>query len=540
MSVAAMLGRIRRLQKIKTTRLTPARAKRLKVTEEEAQRAHEARERARAEAAEAAESGATAPLFLDYVDEPVRFAIEVLGLYLCRAQRRILEAIAKSRRVVIRSGQKTGKSTSFVAAALWWACTRARGRVLLTAPTHRQVKKVLWKELRRIVYDKKNLRSDGLRVVDVLHVTPPLDPDTGMQWPDGREIVGFAAESPGATQGFSGPEMLVVIDEGSDVDDDIFEAHEGNTAAGGRILAASQPLHNTGWFYDAFHSHREFWDTLHLSSEDTPNIKGDEAAIPGLADADFIDLMKKKYQEESAFYQIRIKGEFAGTATNTVVALALVEAACKRWTENANEDRTEPLELGVDVARFGDDATKIAARRGPRIYPLLEVQGANGTAIAKMVLQMVRTMRHTGEIPVVKIDGTGGYGSSPIDILTESHSDEVTVIEVNVSTAADDDEKYTNLRAQLHFGVAEWLNDGGELPANDKELQSDLLAATYFFDARRRFQVEAKKDIKKRLGRSPDGGDAVALAIYGAGNGGLYIPPVKTGTNSYRHEGRGY
>ncbi len=536
MSVSSIVSKVRRLQKIKADRLAPPKAKRLRPTEEDARRAHEARERARKEAAE---SGETAPLFPEYRDEPVRFAIEVLGLYLCRAQRRILEAIARGRRVVIRSGQKTGKSTSFVAAALWWACTRGRGRVLLTAPGHRQVKKVLWKELRRIVYDRKNLRSDGLRVVDVLGVEPALDPDTGMQWPDGREIVGFAADSPGATQGFSGPEMLIIIDEGSDVDDDIFQAHEGNTAGGGRILAASNPLHNIGWFYEAFHAHREFWELLHLSSEDTPNVKGDEPAIPGLADSEFVGDMKKKHGEESAFYQIRIKGEFSGTATNTVVGLKLVEAACKRWKENLAVVRSEPLEFGVDVARFGDDETTIAPRRGPRIYPLITTNGADGNIIAGLILTAARKLRFDEEVPVVKIDGTGGYGSSPIDILRTHHSSEVRVIEVNASSRADDEEKYTNLRAQLHFGVAEFLAEGGELPANDKKLETDLLAPTYLFDARRRFQVEAKKDIKKRLKRSPDRGDAVALAVYKAAATAPPAPVRGTGTR-WGDSSRGY
>lgn len=449
----------------------------------------------------------------------------MLGLYLCRAQRRILEAIARGTRVIIRSGQKTGKSTSFVAAALWWAATRARGRVLLTAPGYRQVKKVLWKELRRIAFDAGNRRPDKQRVVDVLGVHPALDPETGMQWPDGREIVGFAANNAGSTQGFSGPEMLIVIDEGSEVDDDIFEAHEGNTASGGRILAASNPIHNTGWFYEAFHSQREFWEPIHLSSEDSPNVTGEEEHVPGLAMPDFIEKMKKKHGVDSAFYQIRIRGEFAGTATNTVVGLKLVEAACKKWKANLAVVYSEPLEFGVDVARFGDDETTIAPRRGPRIYPLIDVQGADGNTVAGLVLKAVRELRFPGERPIVKIDGTGGYGSSPIDILRTHHSDEVEVVEVNASSKADDEEKYANLRAQMHFGVAEFLAEGGELPANDRRLEADLLAPTYQFDARRRFLVEPKAKVKQRLKRSPDRGDAVALAVYKASSAALEYDP---------------
>lgn len=499
MSVASILSKVRRLQKIKAERLGLATSGTRKTDSRDAARLA------------AAESGRAAPLFPEYANDPLAFCIVVLGLRLCRAQRRILQAIARGKRVAIRSGQKTGKSTVLVAAALWWACTRARGRVLLTAPTNQQVRDVLWKELRRIVFAR---RPDGQRPVDLIGVTPAVLPSTGMQWPDGREIIGKSADDPNATQGLSSPELLVVVDEGSGVPDDIFEAHEGNTAAGGSILAAGNPVENVGWFFEAFHSQAEYWDTIHLSSEDTPNCTGEEEPIPGLADPIFVAEQKKKYGETSAYYLQRIKGEFAGTSTTTVVATEAVAAAKKRWTSNASTPRTEPLVIGLDVARFGDDSSMIAPRRGPRIYPLVGIQGSDGNGVAGEVLRVVRELRlGPSEIVTVNVDGTGGYGASPADILRAQHSDEVTVVEINSSEKADDAEKYANLRAQLHFGVAEWLAEGGELP-DDKKLEVELIAAKYRFDARRRFLIERKDEIKKRIRRSPDRADAVALAIY--------------------------
>ncbi len=466
-----------------------------------------------------------APLFSDYIDDPEGFAEVELGLRLSRAQKRILRAISKGRRVAVRSAQKLGKSTSFVAAALWWAATRPRGRVLLTGPGNRQVNGVLWKELRRVVYDDKNLRADGKRVVDILDVHPAQLAGTGMQWPDGREIVGFSADSPDATQGFSGPEMLIIIDEGSGVDDDIFHAHEGNTAAGGRILAASNPTKNVGWFFDAFHDHAEFWEGIHLSAErDSPNINGEEPPIPGLADPSFLEEMKAKYlgqpgQAPHPEYVIRVLGDFATSTSNTIVGLAALSEAHRLYDAHADVERIEPLELGVDVARFGDDSTSIAPRRGRRIYPLVVVRGFDNNDVAGKVLEVVRSMRRPGEVPKVKIDCTGGHGVGPADILRAGHAKEIQVIEVNASSKADDEEKFSNLRAQLHFGVAEWLKDGGELPP-DKQLDVELLAPTYSFDARRRYIVESKDKIKKRIHRSPDRADCVALAVYrGMGRG---------------------
>jgi phage terminase large subunit len=441
------------------------------------------------------------------------FALTVLGVRLWAAQRRILTAIATERRVAIASGQKLGKSTAMVIAALWWACTRKRGRVLLTGAGNEQVRDVLWKELRRICYDPNNFRGDKRRVVDVLGIEPALMPHTGMQWPDGREIIGYVKEGPTATQGFSSPEMLIVIDEACGVEDDIFEAHEGNTAAGGRILASSNPTKSVGWFFDAFHDHLEFWEQFELSSEDSPNITGSEPAIPGLAGPEWRDELLEKYGRDGPAFQVRVLGKFAGTATNTIIGTDLLKASHEAYEANKDLERDEPLEFGVDVARFGDDSTSIAPRRGRRIYPLIEVKGFDNVEVAEKILQTARELRRPGEVPSVKIDCTGGHGTGPADILRAGHSREVQVVEVNASSRSDDEETYVNLRAQMHFGVAVFLKDGGELPP-DKRLDVELLSPTYTFDARRRFVVEPKDKIKQRLKRSPDRADAVALAVY--------------------------
>jgi hypothetical protein len=89
------------------------------------------------------------------------------------------------------------------------------------------------------------------------------------------------------------------------------------------------------------------------------------------------------------------------------------------------------------------------------------------------------------------------------------------VCDLAASSAPDleHEDEYLNLRAQLWFGLNDWLKAGGSLPKDD-ELVQELLAPTYKFAPKGQQQVESKDDIKKKIGRSPDRADAACLAVY--------------------------
>lgn len=463
------------------------------------------REQARSQAAD---SGVVAPVFSEYVNDPIGFAKKI-GLRLWKRQRDILHGIVANKKVAVCSGQKVSKSNTFVVAALWWTATRGRGRVLFTAPANSQVRDILWKELRRIC---NSVTPDGRTVSEILGVEPAILPSTGMQWPDGREIIGFSADTPERMQGFSGPNTLALLDESSGIADEIFEAIQGNAAGGGHIAAAGNPTQQSGWFFDAFHTKREFWFRLEISSEETPNCTGEEPPIPGLADPDFIKSMEREHGRESAFFKVRILGKFAGTASNAIIGLALIDPAKLLWKNRVSEP-TESLELGVDVARFGDDESTIAPRRGNRAYEIESVHGFDTVAVAGKVNEVIDKHRRPGERVSIKIDTSGGYGAGVADLLRSQNREGISVFDVNSSEKSDDPEKYVNVRSQLHFAVRDWLKDGGELP-EDPKLEAELLTPTYSYDARNRMKVESKDEIKKRLKRSPDRSDALALSIY--------------------------
>src|SRR5690349_8689124 len=85
-----------------------------------------------------------------YAADPVGFAVEVLGGEPWERQAEILLAVRDCPRVTVRSAHGVGKTWVAACAALWFLYTRSPVTVLTTAPTHRQVKEILWREIRRL------------------------------------------------------------------------------------------------------------------------------------------------------------------------------------------------------------------------------------------------------------------------------------------------------------------------------------------------------------------------------------------------------
>ena len=434
-----------------------------------------------------------------YRDDPVGFFRDVLGLEPWTRQRDVLEAVLRYPRVVVRSGHKVGKSISAAGLALWWIATRPRSRVVLTSASYRQVRSILWRELRALYAS----------------ASPPLGgelhahPDAGLVFPDGREIVGFSTTEPERMSGISGANLLFILDEASGIPEEIFQAIEGNRAGGARLVLFSNPTRTSGTFFEAFGTKREFWHPIHISSEETPNAHEGRVVIPGLATCDWIDEKRREWGETSPLYQVRVRGDFPSQAENAIIPLALVEDATARWAETAEEGQ---LVLGVDVARFGDDETVIFPVRGRRALPPVIERKLDTVQVAGRVLEVARRLRADGERPIVRVDVIG-VGAGVYDQLAQAP--EVDVDAVNVAelpSGMENQERFALLRDQVWFGLAAWLKDSGAIP-DDPKLAAELVAPTYTFDMRGRIKVETKDKIKERLGRSPDRADALGLAV---------------------------
>lgn len=440
-----------------------------------------------------------------YLRDPVAFAREALGFEPWSAQEAVMRSCATSRRVAVRSGHKVGKTTLAAAIALWFWSLVPRARVVLTAPTWRQIQEAVWHEVKRL-HRAARIPLGGELAESV---------GTGLRGPDGRQCFGFAARNADAFSGISGPAVLYVVDEAAGVPDTIFEALEGASAGRAARLLLGNPTSQSGEFWRAFHRPALGYVTHAISSEQTPNAVSGREQIPGLASREYVEQCRVAWGESSPLYAVRVRGDFASGADAAIVPRSAADAARAATAEACarSVDPDAPLVIGVDVARFGADATVIAPVRGSVALPLRAVRGASGPAVAEEVARIATSDRAPWQQRVtVAVDGIG-VGASVVDALRGKQASGIDVVDVNAGAPASNPSVYRNTRAELWFGVRDWICAGATLPPDDA-LVDDLCSATYSFDALGRYVVDPKDEQRARLGRSPDRADALALAVY--------------------------
>lgn len=450
---------------------------------------------------------------------PVAFARDVLGVTPWEdepgrsSQRTILDAWPRKKTVAVRSGHKIGKSLSGAVLALWAYACHPGARVILTAPTWRQVDEVIWREVRmRYLAARRRGVDIGGTLFD--------RPDRGLRGSQDRQIIGISTDDPDRFSGISGPFVFYIVDEGSGVDDGIHEAIEGNRAGGAWFITFGNPTRTEGWFFRAFHEESSVYDTHWISSERTPNARG-AGSFPGLANAEWIEGRRKVWTpcETSPLYQVRVAGNFPAQGATSVISLLLYTLAQQRWTDSIpNTCAAKRLEAGLDCARFGDDRNALVPRRGDYVFPVTRWGGQDSIQVAGRARQILTDMltpleRARGVRPRVKVDVIG-IGAGVFDQLATFPDIEAIPVNVAESPTSDDEERFENLRAQVWFAAGEAMARAMLPP--DPELKADCLAPQYGFSKRGKTKVESKDDIKKRLGRSPDAGDALCLAFYDA------------------------
>ena len=183
------------------------------------------------------------------------------------------------------------------------------------------------------------------------------------------------------------------------------------------------------------------------------------------------------------------------------------------------KETTSPLVIGLDVARFGDDKTVFCFRRGRLCLKFEVYRGKDNVEVANLATNIIEKYH-----PSKMFVDVGGVGGGVYDILKDRGFIEV-VRGVNFGSKAINDERYANRRAEMWDKISQWLDDEVELP-KDEGLFDELAGVNKRYDFRGRLILEEKEEIKKRLGRSTDMADALALSfaepVYDRGQIRLY------------------
>lgn len=436
---------------------------------------------------------------LSSIDDPVDYAERVLGIKQIPSAAEFMRAVAKHKQVSMVSGHKCSKSTSIACLALWWADTKPRGNVLLTATTNNQVRNIIWKEVR---YLRNRAVANGHNLPE-----PALMPHIGMHWADDSEIIGLTAKDPEGFAGYSGANFLICVDEASGFPEPIFDAVFGNLAGGAHLCLTGNPTQPAGTHFDSHHRNREEWVRFQISSLDV--VKEHGGSIPGLATKEWCDKRLKQWGPNDPRYMVRVLGKWPDYSENSVIPLHLVTRARERWADT--QDDFSQVIVGCDPARFGDDESVITIRLGDRMHHQKVVRGQDGHQLGREIKQLANDYHKKGQQPPKAIVDVVGIGSSCYDWL--NYNTDFQLVAHSGAERAGDEESYVNTRTEAWFMLREWLKKDGAIP-DDDDLEADLLAPQYSFDNKNRYVLESKKDIKKRLGRSPDRGDSAALSVF--------------------------
>lgn len=183
------------------------------------------------------------------------------------------------------------------------------------------------------------------------------------------------------------------------------------------------------------------------------------------------------------------------------------------------DNSTSPLVVGLDIARFGDDKTNFCFRKGRWCFRFDTYAHKDNVEVANIATNIIKAYK-----PVRIFMDLGGQGAGVYDILKDRGFKKI-IRGVYFGERAVNEERYFNRRAEMWDEINQWLKDVVQLP-QDEELLDDLCSVNKKYDRRGRLQLEEKDEVKKRLGRSPDKGDALALTfaepVYDDGSARLY------------------
>lgn len=437
--------------------------------------------------------------------DPVSFAREALGVKPWRRQEEILRLVAEKPRVAVAGGHAVGKDYVAAVAMLWFLHTRPGSIVLSTAPTWRQVKHLLWRELRHL-HARARMRLGGTLLETELKLGP--------RW----YALGFSTDEADRFQGFHAPSMLVVIDEAAGVAREIHEAADGVLSGqDAHLLLIGNPTSRGGRFHKAFSD--PTFVTLRIPCFEHPNVQRgplDEKGSPPISGAvtrEWIEMVRASYGEESAYFQSRVLALFPTADADALLEPEWIERARAAAPRSGQEGTPGRRTLGADIARFGNDSTVICVAEGGTLIELVSFRKLDLVRVADEIERRIR--RHDVDPARCSLDDTG-LGGGVTDIL---RSRGLAVRGVQFGARARRHDRFANISSEMFWNLRRLFEAGGVAlgglaGTRDAEMlaeQLGLLAVQYTSDGR--IRVTGDPGHLAAPSTSPDHADALGLCL---------------------------
>lgn len=262
------------------------------------------------------------------------------------------------------------------------------------------------------------------------------------------------------------------------------------------IVQAGNPTAIDGLLYDSCVKGAASWNVITITAD-----PDDPKRTPRVSIEHAREMIAENGRDDP-WVMATILGLFPPAGFRSLLGIEDVEAAMNRHYSPSDYEHAARI-LGVDVAREGDDKSVIFPRQGIAAFPPIVMRKVMTIEGAGAVARKITDWDTDAEF----IDNTGGFGGGWIDQLQSlGHGP----IGIHFAGKASDS-RYFNKRSEMIFLMAEWIKKGGAIP-RIPELIAELTTPQYSFRGDKLI-VEPKEEVKKRLGRSPDLADALALTF---------------------------
>lgn len=445
---------------------------------------------------------------LDWIDDHVEVDLP-------RYMRKAFGAIQDgARKIAIQGPHGIGKTVFASLLILWVGTVSADCKIPTTASAWRQLTRFLWPEIHKW-YGKVNWQKIG-RAPELL--------TQEAHW--GPEATAFAVACTNAAtiEGAHAKRVCYVYDEAKTIPPKTWDASQGAFSTPGDHLqvALSTPADESGEFYNIC-SHKkgyEDWRVFHVSIR--------EAVRSGRMSMAWARECRRRWGNGNPIYINRVWGRFAQQSSDNLIPLAWVQAAVERWHtwKDAGGHVEGKKMVGVDVSRGGADRQAIAHRQ-QNIITHIDYYGSDQTK--DTMVTVGRILIAIGPDGKARVDVIG-VGSGVVDRLKEQIGSRC--IAVNAAEGIDITDrsgelKFANVRAAMWWNAREMLdpanNENVCLP-DDPELMGDLTTPKWKPNSSGKILIQSKDEIRIKLGRSTDAGDAVVEALFDS----LKIPEYVT------------
>lgn len=392
--------------------------------------------------------------------------------------------------IAVASGHGIGKSAEISMLLDWALSTCENTKALVTANTDTQLRTKTMPEITK--WSNMMINKDWFEVTATAIYSKWKN--RSKTWR--MDAVPWSAHN---TEAFAGlhnklKRIVVVFDEGSKIDDKIYEVTEGAlTDEDTEIIwiVFGNPTRNTGRFKDCFGKYKHRWHTMQIDSRDVEGTNKEQ-----------LQKWVDDYGEDSDFVKVRVRGMFPSASFKQFISTADADAAYGKHLRIEQYDWA-PKIITVDPAWEGDDELVIGLRQG-LMFKILKVIPKNDNDIE--VANYVAKLEDEHNADAVFIDG--GYGTGIISAgRTMKRNWQIVWF-----GGKSPDDGYVNMRAYIWGKARDWLKEGGAIP-KDTVLHADLISPETVSRLDGKIQLESKKDMKMRGLPSPGRADSLALSF---------------------------